>query len=482
MVIDGYQILGEIYRGPVTTVYQARHLGLDRSVLLKVLNLQWRETEDLKNRFSREAKIGARLDHTNIVRIFDYKADGNDFFIAMEFIEGINLHEFVQQHHPLPFPVIHYITVNILKGLTYAHMENAIHRDIKPSNIMISRVGEVKITDFGLAVISDLPQITEQGQTVGSPSYMSPEQALNKSLDKRTDLFSLGTTIYELCTKIPPFQSDNIGTTIHNILTKQPNQLFTLRPDIPSWFSDITHQLLQKKPFKRPADSEIVLKQSMKIEKMIAPWEIDKFLQQKEKTEFKSIHPVTQSHNIKKLLFRASPIILIVTFILFWILQDSSSASKTDIPINKNDPGLLAAKVDLASDEDIKEVLPEQEAENIQSNIIDTFQSKPRSLPAEQTPDPEESKMTVLPGKLFIVVNPWAKIYINDDYIETTPLTKPLSLKPGKYKIELRNPNYKEHIEYFESTHGQVDTLYAQLKLNRGLLVSFVYLRGPRYL
>jgi len=169
MIINGYDIKSEIYRGPITTVYDAHHLALGRRVILKVLNTQWTDEKDFLERFRREAKICARPDHPNIVKIFDFNASNDSTFISMEFIEGSTLDILIQQDKLIGFSDIIRIASQILKGLSYAHKLGITHRDIKPSNIMISADGQVKITDFGLAVVSDLPGITGHDQAVGSP-------------------------------------------------------------------------------------------------------------------------------------------------------------------------------------------------------------------------------------------------------------------------------------------------------------------------
>lgn len=208
MVISGYDIQSEIFRGPVTTVFDALHLALGRRVILKILNTQWMNETDLIDRLSREAKICARLDHPNIVKIFDFNRTDNSVYISMEYIDGWTLENLILQKETIEISELINITIQILNGLSYAHSKDIVHRDIKPSNIMITPDRTVKITDFGLAVVSDLPGITGQDQTVGSPAYMSPEQVMAKDVDQRSDLFSLGATLFKLCTGKSPFEAD----------------------------------------------------------------------------------------------------------------------------------------------------------------------------------------------------------------------------------------------------------------------------------
>ena len=225
MKIEGYTISEELSRGPITTVYRATQDALERSVVLKVLNIQWQNETDLVARFQREAKIYARLKHPNIVTIFNFGFSGEAFYLVMEDIKGQSLANLLKKHKSLPYPVALYIAREILSGLTYAHDKGVIHRDLKPSNILIDHDGLVKITDFGLATISDLPRITDHDSSVGTPAYMSPEQARGEQLDSRSDLFSLGVTIYEMFTGVSPFYDENLAVTINNVLTKKQDPL-----------------------------------------------------------------------------------------------------------------------------------------------------------------------------------------------------------------------------------------------------------------
>ncbi len=156
MEIDGYQIRNEIHRGPVTTVYTAVESDLDRIVLLKVLNTQWYNETDFIERFKREAKICARFNHQNIVSIYGLGHGNGYFYISMEYVDGSTLKERIRKNAPLDFPFILHVSRQILSGLSYAHGQGAIHRDIKPANIMIANDGNIKITDFGMAMVSEI--------------------------------------------------------------------------------------------------------------------------------------------------------------------------------------------------------------------------------------------------------------------------------------------------------------------------------------
>jgi len=262
--IKGYTIQSEISRGPITSAFLANQNNLDRQVLLKILNIQWRKDKDLVERFRREAKISARLKHQNIVTIFDFGISDNAFYIAMEFIEGLELSSFLKKNTPLPYPLIGYVLRETLQGLAYAHQKEVLHRDIKPGNIMVGDNGNIKITDFGLATIAELPRLTNQDDIVGTPAYMSPEQAKGSKLDFRSDLFSLGVTLYEMITGKSPFLNRNLATTINDILTKNPPSPDKFRKNIPEWLTNLTMNLLEKDPQKRPDSVQKILHTNQK--------------------------------------------------------------------------------------------------------------------------------------------------------------------------------------------------------------------------
>ncbi len=154
MKIKNHEIISEINRGSLTTVYKAKHLNLDRLVLLKVLNQQWLNEKDLLARFKREAQISARLNHPNIVNVYDFEISADLVYISMEFVQGKPLDEYIKNNNPVSWTTIENIVLNILSALEYAHKNKVIHRDIKPGNILLDEKLNARLTDFGLAALS----------------------------------------------------------------------------------------------------------------------------------------------------------------------------------------------------------------------------------------------------------------------------------------------------------------------------------------
>jgi len=220
-----YRIVREIARSN-DVVYEAVDTIMGRRVALKELllppNLVGAARRERIERFYREAKAAGALSHRSIVTIYEVGESGGRHFIAMEYLEGHTLREMLQVQGPLPVERAREIALQVLDALAYAHSRGVVHRDIKPDNIHILPDGQVKITDFGIARIMGEPNLTTDGTVFGTPSYMSPEQVAGKPIDERTDLFSLGVTLYEMLTGRKPFTGESVVTITYQITTVQP--------------------------------------------------------------------------------------------------------------------------------------------------------------------------------------------------------------------------------------------------------------------
>jgi eukaryotic-like serine/threonine-protein kinase len=222
-----YRLLGKVGHGGMAVVYRALDKDLNREVAIKVLHHHLADSVEAKDRFAREARAVAKLRHPNILEIYDYAgADNtasNHSFIVTEFIDGQTLKQFVTQC-PIVFPEIAaMICLQIARALEHAHNASVMHRDIKPENVMIRRDGAVKLMDFGISHMVDLERLTVTGQLLGSPAYMAPEHVDGKPIDYRTDVFALGTVLYQLCTGNLPF----VGKNAHEVLRKIADGKFT---------------------------------------------------------------------------------------------------------------------------------------------------------------------------------------------------------------------------------------------------------------
>jgi serine/threonine-protein kinase len=243
-----YQIVGELGRGSMGVVYQGYDPIIGRTVAIKTMlteGLSAQEFQEYKARFQREAQAAGMLAHPNIITVYDFGEDNGTLFLAMEFLEGKSLEAIVQEQNILPIETILPIYDQVCSALDRAHQNRIVHRDIKPANIMILQNGLVKVTDFGIAKMMSMG-MTQAGQILGTPNYMSPEQVKGRQVDGRSDIFSLGVILYELVTGEKPFGGQNITTVIYKIINENPIPPRELDASIHSGLSFVISKALAK--------------------------------------------------------------------------------------------------------------------------------------------------------------------------------------------------------------------------------------------
>lgn len=243
-----YEVLGEIGQGAMGIVYKAKDPLIDRVVAIKTINLglAMDEKEEYEGRFYQEAKAAGRLNHPNIVTIYDVGKSGEIAYIAMEFLQGRELRDVMNDSGILPVDQVLDIVAQVASGLAYAHEHEIVHRDVKPSNIMIIRDGHVKITDFGIARMASSAVHTQTGMVLGSPKYMSPEQVMGKAIDQRSDIFSLGVMLYEMLTGLAPFNGENVNAIMYQTLNAVPVMPNSVNPAAPEMLNFIVAKALAK--------------------------------------------------------------------------------------------------------------------------------------------------------------------------------------------------------------------------------------------
>jgi serine/threonine-protein kinase len=521
---EGYEILREISRGPITTVYLGRQIALERQVLIKLLNVQWQNEPDLIERFRREAIICARLKHPNIVNIFNVGTEADNLFLVIEYVEGENLGKFIKEHHPIPFELVLFIAREILAGLAYAHSRGIIHRDIKPGNIMVSREGAVKITDFGLARTEDLPALTAQGGTLGTPAYMSPEQARGAVLDQRSDLFSLGVTFYEMVSNVSPFRGENFAESIQKVLKDFPKPLKQVRNDIPDWFSNLAADLLNKDPQKRQPSAKKILERP-EFQNLPAGGEhLAKFLENPAGYNLPEPEPVRliseKKISFPKLWIGAvllTGVVVVLVIAIFNRKQvdenagltppassDTVMTSRSGGDVASNSPTLIDSLPEVNKNniaQQPAQTIPEKETKKPQNTGLSvqkepemqagtTAVNRAENLPVETLLTAQDSiaasPKEISPGGFFVLCTPWADVFIDGQKIGTTPLA-PISLQPGKYLLELKNPHCETYREQISVQSGKVDSIVVTLQLRSGYLRLMVvpwadvYINGQSY-
>jgi len=254
-LIGRYVIEREIGRGAMGMVYVGTDPRIGRKVAIKTLALteefSGQQLAEIRTRFYREAETAGQLSHPNIVTIYDVGEEHDLAYIAMDFIEGESLESFTQPGCLLPMPEVFQIGAQVADALDYAHQHKVVHRDIKPANILYNReTGILKVTDFGIACLTDHSR-TRTGTVLGSPCYMSPEQLAGGRVDGRSDLFSLGVTLFELFCGQLPFQGESVAALSHQITNEKQQNMRKLRPDLPSCSVKVVNRMLEKKAAKR---------------------------------------------------------------------------------------------------------------------------------------------------------------------------------------------------------------------------------------
>jgi len=254
----GYTILREIGEGGMGKVYLAENQMVGQQVAIKILDPVLARNPDLRERFAQEARIQVALQHQNIVRVLNAQSSEELSFLIMEYIEGQSLDKVLKRRGKLSVDESIKIFQQVLDAVGYAHAKGIIHRDLKPSNIMVCADGTTKVTDFGIAKVLGDTKLTRTGTSMGSPDYMSPEQVLGKKdIDHRTDIYSLGATLYEMLTGRPPFVIENGGTSDSEFLVKEahvrriPIAPSTLQRQLTKYVSIAVMKALEKEPAER---------------------------------------------------------------------------------------------------------------------------------------------------------------------------------------------------------------------------------------
>ena len=249
--VSHYRIVERLGGGGMGIVYRAQDTRLDRSVALKFLPIEWCQDSLFRERFTREARAASTLDHPHICTVFDIdETPEGQLFIAMAFCPGETLKERIVRG-PMPIDEAIGIAIQIGEALGAAHAGGTIHRDIKPANILITDRDQVKVVDFGLAKLAGEAAVTRQGSVIGTPAYMSPEQATGDETDGRSDLWALGTILYEMVTSRRAFAADHEQAILLAITTSDPTPIDNLRPEVPLELQRIIRRCLKRKPHER---------------------------------------------------------------------------------------------------------------------------------------------------------------------------------------------------------------------------------------
>ncbi len=267
-----FEISGVLGQGAMGVVYLAHDPSIDRPLAIKTIRSEAARDDnaaEIEARFLKEARLAGRLQHANIVTVYDVGREGDLYFIAMEYVEGRPLTHYLAAPDDLPLSVRVDIIRQAAEALGHAHERGVVHRDMKPGNILVSKDGRVKVTDFGIGKFlgAEPSDLTRTGQMIGSPAYMSPEQVRGDKIDGRSDLFSLGVVLYELLTGKRPFPGESITTLVYQILHTEPKNPRDIKASLPVSTREVMLRLLAKQPDRRPATANEFIQELERIEK-----------------------------------------------------------------------------------------------------------------------------------------------------------------------------------------------------------------------
>ena len=454
--IGNYQLVRQIADRGVVQSYEALHVRLKRKTFLKIYH---GGDESLLARFEREASIVASLKNDALVQIYDFGEDEGKYFIAMEFVDGDDLEQYLN-HHDLSGEEKIRLCWQIAESVSVLHQHGIVHRDLKPANILITRDGSVKITDFGLATQETMNAITHSGGILGTPLYMAPEQINNYPPTPAVDVFALGVIYYQLFTSTHPFYAEQMSTVFANILSKDPPSVRTVNPDVPEAVEAIVTRMLQKDPARR---FQSALEVATAFRKLLQRAETDEAAPQPIAPAVSAEGP--QNKGIQRILLAA---VFVLTLILLGLWYWGRQSSSGGVPVS------VADSLSVVSD--------------TASNRADTTQPVASTTPVEnttpngqipspegntQTPPPEKPDAVLpKPARLLIKTFPWARVYLDYQFIDVTPMRGPLEIRPGKYLLSLQNPDYPSYSDSITVQGGKLnvftynlDSLFVRLNL-----------------
>lgn len=260
LIFDHYVIEKVLGRGAMGTVYLARDMRIGRKAALKTLHARHQRFDNQQSayefleRFRREAELCGSLVHPNITTLYEVGYESKRItYLSIEYVEGESLASMIRREGKLKVEAAFNIADEVLQGLAYAHDRGIIHRDIKPANILVNMEGHAKITDFGIArsAQSNVTNLTEAGQILGTPHYMAPEHIAGRGIDARSDLFSLGVVLFEMLTGTKPFEGSDLTDVLYNVVHQPSPRLSAIAPDLPRWCAIFVEHLIEKSPNDR---------------------------------------------------------------------------------------------------------------------------------------------------------------------------------------------------------------------------------------
>ena len=455
-----YELLEEIGRGAMGVVFRARDPLIDRIVAIKTINvgLSRVEAEDFGKRFDREARSAGRLNHPNIVTIYDVGKSGDVAYLAMELLEGQSLRDILDSGVVLPPSTIADIAAQIADGLASAHQAGVIHCDIKPANVVVLASGLVKITDFGIAM---LPTGSRSfiGSVAGSPKYISPEQVVGRPVDARSDVFSLGAVLYEVLTGKPPFEGTAIDEILHNVINLSPDPPTRRNRSLPAAFDAIVARALAKHPDDRYQSAREMSADLRKLA-LVGPRDAfgaaaaqggpaatqpgDSTMQIEPPAAGDAADDVTPGFDDYPMPARFgwhSPLVrygapaALLVMLAGWGMYSAQAPRRV--------PVAAVATPDSQRDMPLPFIAPATNESPAEGRDADAAAVVMATSAAPAAP----AAKSVALARLVFAVTPWGEVYIDGRKTGITPPLNEIRLPPGKHTIEIRNTIFQPHIQ-----------------------------------
>ncbi len=461
ILFEKFEILEVLKKDDHAAVFLANHIYLSKKIILKVLNTQKISDQALVERFKREAKLLARLDHPNIIKVLDFGTSKEFFYISFEYIEGQSLRSILKTK-TIEQEQKERLMIQLLKALDFAHANQIIHRDIKPENIFIDNNLNLKLGDFGLALSAEDNFVTNPYSIVGTPSYMSPEQVRGAKLNAQSDLFSAGVVLFELFTGKNPFLKENVSLTLNEIIGFDEEDLKTKVSELPENLREMIAKLLQKNLSKRYNSAREILNE-LNVDEDLPTITLDQF----EKESSKS----------KRLLFLMAIISVIAILAIILMKFENPSFENLQSDSSQTKPGANETLTGSDSNRnDIENSKDNVNLDNLQKPLIDGSQNDKDGVSETSTSQP-----VVKYGNLLVLVSPYAEAFIDGEGIGTVPTNKPITLTEGEHTIKLVHPDYPVYSGVVNVAQGQTTRFTLRLDETIGYIRCRVFPWGSVY-
>jgi len=451
--IKGYEIEEVIGTGGMSTIYRANQKSLNRTVVIKELSKTCVQEPLLIERFVREARMAAMLSHENIVHIYKYWNRGNSHCIVMEYVDGKDLVYILNRVYTLPPIVSLVIAYEVIRALAYAHSYNIVHRDIKPGNIMLTRRGEVKLMDFGIAQIPSMTSLTLPGTFLGTPAYMSPEQTLGQKVGPHSDHFSLAVVLYEILTGSKPFYEDDEKTIFERIRTADYLPPRQIDSQIPRTISQLVKKCLQPNPKARYPTTQVLSQKIFKILRRRLRGDPRRFL--RIYLEQQEIFPTQTAEEIS-----------------LQGLDEEEAPDLSGFDLVYPDE---TVKYGWAKIRDFFQ--PQQIYRLIRNTCIILLSTltiwvihNPR-FPRQGNRTVIEQEATIAlsaktKSRIRIHAKPWALVYLNGSLITMTPTAEEFLLESGYHRFLFQSPHYQSQEMTIQVHNGESKRIHVDLSQN----------------